>query len=153
MLPAERLARLARRLLEQQPEPPRRVGTGDLLHSYGPILVFGQVVVPIVVALLISYRGRGYTPLVIEAAAVTFVVICIGMALTIARAKRALENGVLATGVVTEAGRFEGQIRLDIAGHQVETIYRFQRFAVGDHVKVLVDPQKQSVLLPIGITA
>jgi hypothetical protein len=152
LLPAERLARLAGRLLGHQPDPPRRVDIGDLIDIYRPILVYGLVLAPIAAALYIWNRGRGYTPVVIVAAAVTFVVVSIGMASAIARAKAALQNGVLATGEVIDAGRLEGHIRVDIAGHQVETVYRFQRFAVGDRVGVLVDRQKQTVLLPIGIT-
>jgi hypothetical protein len=151
LLPAVRLARLARVLLEQQPNPPRRVGIGDLIDAYRPVLFYGLVLAPIAVALYLWYRGRGYTPLVIEGAALTFVLICIGMASTIARAKAALQNGVLATGQVIETGRVEGRIRVDIPGRHVETIYRFQRFAVGDQVGVLVDPRKQTVLLAIGI--
>jgi hypothetical protein len=152
LLPPMRFAILARLLLDEQPDPPRRVGTGDLIGVYGPFLLYGLVLCPIVAALAMWFRTLGWLPGVFAAAVITFVVVVAFMASTIARAKRALQNGALAHGEVISAGRLEGQIRVDIAGRPVETLYRFQRFVVGTRVGVLVDPGKQTVLLPIGIS-
>jgi hypothetical protein len=155
LLPGVRLVDVARRLLAQQPDPPRRVSVGDLIEIYGPNIVFTLVVVPILVVLYVTIRARQPVPLDVTIKAAGFTALAMALVLTwiLFNLRKTLRDGVAATGEVLDATRSAGHVRVEINGRAVDKAYRsatFERFVPRDRITVLVDRHRESVFIALG---
>jgi hypothetical protein len=158
LLPGVRLLLVAQRLLAQQPDPPRLVTFGDLMEIYLPSLVIGPVLVAGIAVLAVELRAGQPVPLDLVAKLVGVVIVGVALVMTLAirRLKQIIEGGVMARAEILDATRLAGHVRVEINGQVTDRVYRsmsFELLNAGDHITVLVDPQKETVLLPLGRVA
>ena len=146
---------MARRLLAQQPDPPRQVSVGDVVEVHTPTLVYALVALPLIA--VIGTVVRASQPVPLDALIKLVALVVIGAALimgwTLFRLRESLRNGVAATAEIVDASPFAGRIRVSLNGRALETAYRsnsLDRLAPGDRITVLLDPRKEAVLLTLG---
>jgi len=155
LLPGFRLHDVARRLLAEQPDPPRRVGFGDLIEIHAPTLVYALVVVPVLAVGYITLSARHLLPLddTARSGGLIFLAMALLMAWLLVGLRNSLSAGVAATGEIVDVTRAAGHVRFEINGHTVEKAYRaptLEKLAPGDRITVLVDPRKETVLLALA---
>jgi hypothetical protein len=155
LLPGYRLVDMARRLLAEQPQPPRRVGFREVIEVHAPTLVYALVGAPALVLFYITVRVRQPLPLdvTVESVGLIFLAVALFMALYLVGLRKSLREGVAATAVILDATRTAGHVRVNIKGRVVDKAYRsstFERFAPGDRITVLLDPRKEALLLALG---
>ena len=155
MLPGPRLIDVARRLLEQQPDPPRRVTLGDVVEIHKPTLFYAFVALPLVA--VIGTVVRASQPVQLDVLAKLVALVVVGAALimgwTLFRLRESLRNGIAATAEIVDASPWAGRIRVNLDGRPLVTAYRsnsLERLAAGDRITVLLDPRKEAVLLTLG---
>ena len=146
---------MARRLLAQQPDPPRRVTVNDLLEIYGPTLAYAFVVLPVAFLALLAVRHQLGSPLIARFAVVLVAAVAVLMAFLMMGVRGALQTGVVATAEILSATQLRGRLRVMINDRAIETDYRSNyigRLEAGDRITVLVDPRKAAVVLTLGPT-
>jgi hypothetical protein len=152
-LPNFRLLQLARRLQEEHPDPPRQVSLLEVVGIYAPMLAYtGFILVVLIVLLLVSTRSHIgatiFVPFGLMAVSGTFIA---GILVTVA--KGALEKGVLTTGEVVSGSGMTARMRTTVRGRELEATWNVRgarSLRVGDRFNILVDPQKESVLMSLG---
>jgi hypothetical protein len=157
LMPADRLPQVASRILAAQPEPPRRVSMVDIWTINWPLLVY--IVVPgVIVNVVLSFVPR--LPLAIRILAILLPLTSLGIwfALVILPQVVALQRGAPDVGTVVEVmlqprGGYRGRVRLErVQGSEPSTFYYLttHTVAVGDRLRVLVDPSNGKVLTTLG---
>jgi hypothetical protein len=159
LLPADRLRPLAERLLALQPDPPRAVGTLEVLETYS---VLGLLLLPDIVIMiaLLSVVGPSARPWIV---AIAVAMALFGFALggfLISKAQTALASGFFAVGdVLTVQPRAwpsygqHGRLRVDVPGRRFEAEYAWAgsvSVQPGDRLTVLIDAAADRVLLSLG---
>lgn len=160
--------RLAARVLEAQPDPPRQVSFTDVLKTrIGRLLV-----VPVAGAVLVLAGGlrsgspsRG-GPTNFVALGILLIALLVGLSVWVLRDTfkilSGLRSGVRVTGQVLAVGppsRYgqSGSVRLQISGQVVEKLFKWggKPLEYEDSVLLLVDPDpaKAWVALMLGATA
>jgi hypothetical protein len=149
-LPSFRLIQVARRLQAEHPDPPRRVSLLEVLDVYTPLLA--SIFIVLVAILLVPGKPRS-----VAATLVLLGVMALGGLLLagglVTGAKGALEKGVLTTGEVVSARSGVARMRTTVIGRDLEVTFTSLRagsLRTGDRFNVLVDPQKETVLMVIG---
>lgn len=155
--PEDRLDLYAARLLEEQPDPPRSVSLGSIIAAYFSLA--SLLLIPVVlVAGGILWDRRLFSFALLSTAMLALVG---GLeAQEIARARRALQTGLAASGEVTRVvpgikGSRIVTFRVDAGGPVFETpIMRSGAadvFVEGDVVQLMLDPQTRTVLFILGL--
>lgn len=140
---------MARRLLAQQPEPPRRVSLSDMLEIWGPILVYLYGLIPVVAligVLLKRPSGRLFT---VELFALAFVAVGLVIGWAMLTMRRALQSGVTTAGEVVATGT-SGRTKVRVNGREIEkvdTLRITRQLQVGDRITVLMNESQEKILL------
>lgn len=161
LLPADRLRRIAARILAAQPNPPRKVGVVEVLAAYqflGLVLISDVV---ILVALLV-FGGPSVRPYVLVLAAIMILGGLTLSGLVVSSGRGALQNGILAEGEVLTAQRGSwpsfgqhGLVRVDSGGRRFEAEFAWAgspEVQPGQRLKVLIAENPDRVLVALGLT-
>jgi hypothetical protein len=159
LLPADRLQSIAARLVASQPDPPRAIGTREVLTAYS---ILGLLLVPdiVIVLALLAVVGPPARPWIVLVAIVMAIFgIAVGGFL-VSSARTALARGVVAEGeVLTVQPRawpsygHHGRLRVDLPGRGFEAEYAWagsSSVRPGDRMRVLIDANGDRVLLSLG---
>ena len=161
MLPYYRLQIVANRILASQPDPPRKVGVGDVLWIPAPFLIAGFGFYAIVGAVLLLLDRPGQRAAILPFAAVILIGAALVLVGIVASYAGPLRKGVAATGGILTVGPGyrsgqRGRVRVESGGRSFDADYAWAgspALAIGDRVGLLADPTKDAVLLTLGPTA
>jgi hypothetical protein len=148
-LPSFRLLDVARRLLAQQPEPPRRVSLSDMLEIWGPILVYLYGLIPVVALIGVLLKPPSGRLSTVELFALGFIAVGLVIGWTMLTMRRGLQSGVTAVGEVVATGN-SGRTKVLVKGREIEKvdILRITRqLQVGDRITVLMNESQEKILL------
>jgi hypothetical protein len=155
--PADRLREAAKKILAEQPAPPRSVSMFALLRA-----ATSPVVALAFVPLLAIWASGGMAGH-LSALVVGVGLVVMTAALSLFKAFEArgpLVQGIVAQGEILTFERptrtgIRGRLRVDGLGRRFEADYGWtlpERPRPGDHVEVLIDPDRDRVLWCLGLS-
>lgn len=149
-LPPVRISRLAQRVLQLQPYPPREVSFADAWSVYKPLVIYqagGLFVVAVIVELLLP--GRSRAPVAILLAGV-LVLQLLFFAFVAGRVRSSLANGVEATAVVVRPASSRSTPRVEVNGHVTTIPLTMRRLRMADQVRVLTNPDGDKIWVSLN---
>jgi hypothetical protein len=139
-----------RRLLADEPNPPRAVALRDVWSVYAPLVIYQVAGLPVVFAIVeVLLPPKVRVPLaigflcllVIEAAFWTALIMWV---------RSILVGGIGATAEVLKAGRLSGRLQVMVDGREMAMRDGSGRLRGGDHVMVVLDPRGDKIQLSLG---
>jgi O-antigen ligase len=141
---------VARRLLAQQPDPPRQVSFSALLEIYGPILGYSAVNILVVGAIAIALtpaRGRPIAVALLVFLALATVLMTLALVVPV---RAALATGAAVAAMVVRVTGPSNRMTVRVYGREIEaqdTSRSQRRVKVGDRMTVLIDRKRPDKIL------